>query len=81
QCNTGSASCCNSTQTAQQAQASGLLAKLGLSVGQITGLIGVDCTPITVIGTEGTCKATQEAVCCTDNGFQAGINLGCSPAT
>ncbi|KAH7907640.1 fungal hydrophobin [Hygrophoropsis aurantiaca] len=79
QCNTGSAKCCNSTQTVQQAQKSGLLASLGLNVGDVTGLIGVDCTPISVVGVGSGCTANQEPVCCSDNTVNGVANVGCSP--
>ncbi|KAH7919706.1 fungal hydrophobin [Leucogyrophana mollusca] len=77
QCNTGSASCCNSTQSVTDK--SGLLALLGLKVGDVTGLIGVDCSPITAVGTGSGCKANQEPVCCTHNNFNGVANVGCSP--
>ncbi|KAH7911267.1 fungal hydrophobin [Hygrophoropsis aurantiaca] len=84
QCNTGSAKCCNSTQTVQQAQQSGLLKSCGLSVADldaagITGLVGVDCSPLSVVGVGSGCQANQEPVCCSDNTFNGIANVGCSP--
>ncbi|KAH7919834.1 fungal hydrophobin [Leucogyrophana mollusca] len=80
QCNTGSASCCDSTQTVSQAKDSGILGFLGaVDVGSLTGLVGTNCSPLTVVGTGSGCQANQEPVCCTDNHFNGLVNVGCSP--
>ncbi|KAH7912641.1 fungal hydrophobin [Hygrophoropsis aurantiaca] len=79
QCNTGSASCCDSTQSAEDFSKTDLADSLGLSTGDVTGLVGLDCTPISVIGVGSGCKANQEPVCCTDNTFDGLVNMGCSP--
>ncbi|KAF8553866.1 hydrophobin [Imleria badia] len=79
QCNTGAISCCNSVQTVNQA--STLLGAFGL-VGAATsvgGLVGLTCTPVTVIGTGSGCSAQQQAVCCSNNEYQGLVNFGCSP--
>lgn len=56
QCNVGSLSCCDSTQTASSLSSPilGLLSLLGVVVGDITGEVGLTCSPITVIGVSGT---------------------------
>ncbi|KAH7919192.1 fungal hydrophobin [Leucogyrophana mollusca] len=79
QCNTGSASCCNSTQSAKDFSESGIAGLLGIDVGDITALVGLQCTPISVVGTGSGCQANQEPVCCTDNHFNGLVNVGCSP--
>ena len=53
QCNTGAAQCCNSTADAKQPVVSSLLGLLGVVVQDITGQIGVNCSPITVVGVAG----------------------------
>ena len=50
QCNTGSLQCCDSTQTADSASISGLLALLGVVVQDVNIPVGVTCTPVSVIG-------------------------------
>ncbi|KAH7919098.1 fungal hydrophobin [Leucogyrophana mollusca] len=80
-CNTGSASCCDSTSQASSLtqQQAGILGGLGIAVGSLTGLVGFSCSSLTVIGTSTSCSANQEPVCCTDNTFNGVVNLGCSP--
>ncbi|KAF8959639.1 hydrophobin-263 [Flammula alnicola] len=78
QCNTGSIQCCNSTQSATSSIVSILAGLLGISAGSITGLVGVTCSPITVIGASGT-SCSQQPVCCTNNSFNGLIALGCTP--
>src|SRR4051812_26157923 len=53
QCSTGQLQCCNSTGTAKDASISKLLGLLGVVVQDVTALVGVTCTPITVIGAGG----------------------------
>ena len=54
QCNTGSAQCCQSTGQASDPSISNLLGLLGIAVQGVTALVGVTCSPITVIGVSGT---------------------------
>ncbi|KAF9483031.1 fungal hydrophobin [Pholiota conissans] len=81
QCNTGSLQCCQSTQSAASASTgllSGLLSLLGVVVGDLTGKIGVTCSPISVVGVSGT-SCNEQPVCCTNNSFNGVIALGCTP--
>ncbi len=50
QCNTGTLQCCDSVQTAGSATVSKLLGLLGVVVGDVNALVGVTCSPITVVG-------------------------------
>ncbi|PPQ89209.1 hypothetical protein CVT25_001278 [Psilocybe cyanescens] len=78
QCNTGTLSCCNSVQSATSSSIAGLLGLLGVVVGTVTGLVGVNCSPISVIGVGGN-SCTAQPVCCTNNSFNGLIALGCTP--
>ncbi|KAF9528995.1 fungal hydrophobin-domain-containing protein [Crepidotus variabilis] len=78
QCNTGSLQCCNSVQAANSSSITGILGLLGVAVGSITGLVGVTCSPLSVIGIGGN-SCTAQPVCCTGNNFSGLIVLGCSP--
>lgn len=54
QCNTGSAQCCQSVQSASTPSVASILATLGI-VGQgATVPVGVTCSPLTIIGVSGT---------------------------
>ncbi|KAI9573439.1 hydrophobin [Boletus coccyginus] len=79
QCNTGAINCCNSVQTLNQANT--LLGTFGLvdAAASAGGLVGLTCTPITVIGAGSGCNAVQQPVCCSDNQFGGLVSLGCSP--
>ncbi|KAF9064108.1 hypothetical protein BDP27DRAFT_1450935 [Rhodocollybia butyracea] len=67
-CTTGSLQCCQQTQTASQAAnnayTKSLLGLIGVAVGDLTGVVGLDCSGVNVAG-GGTC--TAQAVCCTNN--------------
>ncbi|KAF9038662.1 fungal hydrophobin-domain-containing protein [Panaeolus papilionaceus] len=78
QCNTGSLQCCNSTQLATSSSIAGLLGLLGVVVGSVTGLVGVTCSPISVVGISGN-SCSAQPVCCTNNSFNGLIALGCTP--
>ncbi|PBK61825.1 hydrophobin-domain-containing protein [Armillaria solidipes] len=79
-CATGSAQCCDSTQspTDLTAPVSTLLGTLGVVVGQLTGSVGVSCTPITVIGL-GSTQCSNQVVCCDSNNYNGLVSLGCTP--
>ncbi|KAL4064842.1 fungal hydrophobin-domain-containing protein [Scleroderma yunnanense] len=79
-CSNGSVQCCQSLQNANEV--SNLLAHVDVAVVQAAaqGLVGVTCTPITIIGTGQGCAASQQAVCCNNNNFNGVVNLGCTPA-
>ncbi|PPQ94225.1 hypothetical protein CVT25_006651 [Psilocybe cyanescens] len=78
QCNTGDLQCCNSTGAANEASISKILGLLGIVVQDVTALVGVNCTPITVIGAGGN-SCTAQPVCCTNNSFNGAVALGCTP--
>ncbi|KAJ3512705.1 hypothetical protein NLJ89_g3374 [Agrocybe chaxingu] len=78
QCNTGPIQCCNQTGTAKDTAIAKILGLLGVVVGDITAIVGVNCNPITVIGAGGN-SCTAQPVCCTNNSFNGLIALGCIP--
>ncbi|KAF8838440.1 hydrophobin [Paxillus ammoniavirescens] len=79
QCNTGSISCCNQVQTAQQANQILSQYNLVAAAAAAGGNVGLTCTPVTVVGTGSGCDATQQPVCCTGNQFNGVVNIGCTP--
>ena len=52
-CSTGPVQCCNSVQKASDPATSALLGLLGVVVQDVDVLVGVTCSPITVIGVAG----------------------------
>ncbi|KAJ7588123.1 hydrophobin 2 [Mycena floridula] len=70
--------CCTSVQDASSPGISTILAGLGIDASSVTGLVGLGCSGITVVGTGGDCSATT--VTCQDNSHSA-ISLGCVPVT
>ncbi|KAF5344529.1 hypothetical protein D9758_016471 [Tetrapyrgos nigripes] len=78
QCNTGSLQCCNSVQSASSSPVASLLGLLGIVVGDITALVGLNCSPISVIGVAGN-SCTAQPVCCQNNQFNGLVAIGCTP--
>ncbi|KAF9448228.1 fungal hydrophobin [Macrolepiota fuliginosa MF-IS2] len=78
QCNTGPIQCCDSVQAANSPAASKLLALLGVVVQDVSVLVGITCTPITVIGAGGN-SCSAQPVCCENNSFNGVVAIGCSP--
>ncbi|KAJ3560049.1 hypothetical protein NP233_g384 [Leucocoprinus birnbaumii] len=77
-CNTGPISCCNSVQQATPQTVNLLQGLLGIVLGPITGLIGLNCSPLDILGVGGN-SCSSQPVCCTNNQFNGLINLGCTP--
>ncbi|KIJ40368.1 hypothetical protein M422DRAFT_173821, partial [Sphaerobolus stellatus SS14] len=70
-CTAGAARCCNYVTTVDDPAAATILKGLiDVIVRPITALVGLGCTPITVVGTGGGANCTQQPVCCTDNRFE-----------
>ncbi len=53
-CTTGSLNCCNSSGTAKDENVATQLANLGVEVKDINALIGLGCSPLSVVGVGGT---------------------------
>ncbi|KAA1470825.1 hydrophobin 2 [Dentipellis sp. KUC8613] len=79
QCNTGPVQCCNSVQKASSPAAAGLLGLLGIVIQDVTALVGLGCTPISVVGVGSGATCQAQPVCCENNNFNGLINIGCSP--
>ncbi|KAJ3576502.1 hypothetical protein NP233_g381 [Leucocoprinus birnbaumii] len=77
-CNTGALTCCNQVQQANSTTVNQLAGLLGLVLGPITGLVGLGCSPIDVLGVGGN-SCSAQPVCCTGNTFGGLIGLGCNP--
>ncbi|KAJ3873930.1 fungal hydrophobin [Lentinula edodes] len=77
-CSTGSLQCCDSTETAGSTAGAAILGLLGIVVQDLDVLLGITCSPITVIGL-GNSGCSAQAVCCDDNAVGGLISIGCVP--
>ncbi|KAG7094370.1 hypothetical protein E1B28_007971 [Marasmius oreades] len=72
--------CCQQVESAQSASAVALLALLGIVLNDLDVLVGINCSPITVIGGQnGACSTGTTAVNCADNSHGGLIDIGCVP--
>ncbi|KAF8625626.1 hypothetical protein AX17_006811 [Amanita inopinata Kibby_2008] len=78
-CNGGTLQCCNQVEDSKNLDKSTtlILALLGINVGDLTGLVGITCSPITVIGASGT-NCNQQTVCCKNDNFNGVVVIGCT---
>ncbi|PPR01333.1 hypothetical protein CVT24_006335 [Panaeolus cyanescens] len=78
-CNTGPVQCCNQLFEAEDESYKGILSLLGVVLGPVTGQVGLNCSPLTLIGLGSGASCTSQPVCCSDNQFNGLVNVGCSP--
>ncbi|KAF8661474.1 hypothetical protein AX16_001311 [Volvariella volvacea WC 439] len=88
-CNTGSLQCCNSVQSSTSTTVAQLAGLLGIDLGSITGLVGLTCSPLSILAPNNQSAALEIAsyVLQRSSGFnviktykQGGlISLGCNP--
>ncbi|TFK64404.1 fungal hydrophobin [Pluteus cervinus] len=78
QCNVGSVSCCNQVQSSNDQGVQLLTSLLGIALGGATGQVGINCTPVSVLGVGGN-SCSAQPVCCTNNHFNGLVNVGCTP--
>ncbi|KAJ3969494.1 fungal hydrophobin [Lentinula raphanica] len=80
QCTTGDLQCCDSTTKAGSVAGAAILGLIGVVVEDVNVLLGLTCSPITVVGVEsGSC--TSNVVCCEDNAWGSLVSIGCVPVT
>ncbi|KAG7094806.1 hypothetical protein E1B28_005620 [Marasmius oreades] len=77
QCNNNdSVNCCNEvTSLKDNPEVGGLLGLLGIVLHDVTTLIGLGCSPITIVGGNGVCSS--QTVCCENNALGGLISIGC----
>ncbi|KAL0567377.1 hypothetical protein V5O48_014615 [Marasmius crinis-equi] len=72
--------CCESATQASDPSAAAVLGALGIVLDDLNVLVGLNCSPITVIGGgNGACSSTT--VYCEDNSHGNLISIGCVPVT
>ncbi|KAL1659198.1 hydrophobin 6 [Schizophyllum commune] len=77
QCNSGTLQCCESTTKSSDIDRVLLSSMLGVDVGSITGLIGKNCSPVSVVGVGAGSTCDTQTVCCDGDSFDGLVNLGC----
>ncbi|ESK84643.1 hydrophobin [Moniliophthora roreri MCA 2997] len=78
ECNTGPIECCNTVTNADDPAAASVLGLLGIIIQDLNVVVGLTCSPVTVIGAGGSgCNA--HPVCCEDNSHGTLISIGCVP--
>ncbi|OSD08038.1 fungal hydrophobin [Trametes coccinea BRFM310] len=78
-CSTGAIQCCSTVESASSVSGNFLLGLLGIVIGDITGLIGLNCSPLSVVGVGSGNACSANAVCCTNNNVGGLISIGCLP--
>ncbi|EPQ50810.1 fungal hydrophobin [Gloeophyllum trabeum ATCC 11539] len=76
-CNTGPVQCCNQVQ--QGKSVTSILGLLGVVLDDLEALVGIDCSPIDVLGLGGN-SCSAHPVCC-ENNSNSLISVGCIPIT
>ncbi|TFL00108.1 hydrophobin, partial [Pterulicium gracile] len=77
-CNTGPIQCCQQTQSASHPSSKTILGLLDIALQDLNVLVGLQCSPLTVIG-GGSSGCDAEPVCCQNNTFSGLIAIGCIP--
>ncbi|KAI0346263.1 fungal hydrophobin [Trametopsis cervina] len=80
-CNTGPIQCCQSTEQADSASASSILSSIGVVLQDPSVLVGLTCSPISVVGVGSGSTCDASPVCCENNSFGSLISIGCVPVS
>ncbi|KAM5541799.1 hypothetical protein V8D89_004528 [Ganoderma adspersum] len=78
-CSTGPIQCCNTVEKASDSGAAAILGLLGIVLQDLNVLVGLSCSPISVIGVGGSNSCSATAVCCQNNNVGGLISIGCVP--
>ncbi|KAK1222964.1 hypothetical protein PQX77_014164 [Marasmius sp. AFHP31] len=72
--------CCESTSTASDPAVTKILDGLGITLSDLNVLVGLTCSPITVVGSSSSCGGST-TVYCDDTTHGTLISIGCVPVT
>ncbi|KAI0755679.1 fungal hydrophobin [Fomes fomentarius] len=78
-CSTGRVQCCDTTATAGSGKGSSVLGLLGIVLDDTNIVLGLQCTPISIIGAGLGGSCANQAVCCQDNSHGSLVSIGCIP--
>ncbi|KIY44716.1 fungal hydrophobin [Fistulina hepatica ATCC 64428] len=77
-CSVSNTQCCDTVTTTSDPAASLLLGLLGIVVDLVDVIVGLGCSPISVLsGGDDGCSG--EVVCCENDNFSGLIAIGCTP--
>ncbi|KDR75554.1 hypothetical protein GALMADRAFT_121639 [Galerina marginata CBS 339.88] len=77
-CNTGDTLCCNQVQQSNSTSITELAGLLGIALPSLGALVGLSCSPLSILGIGGN-SCSAQPVCCTGNTFGGLLALGCNP--
>ncbi|KAI0808138.1 fungal hydrophobin-domain-containing protein [Fomes fomentarius] len=81
-CSTGPVQCCNRVvDPSSQEHKNALSTLLGVPVGDVKGMVGLNCSPINVIGVASGNDCKTQTVCCNSSAKGGFVNIGCVPIT
>ncbi|KAI0804650.1 fungal hydrophobin-domain-containing protein [Irpex lacteus] len=81
ECNTGSIQCCQQTISSTSQQANALADLLGIVLGPVEALLGLGCSPVSVVGVGSGSACDASPVCCSNNALGGLISIGCVPVS
>ncbi|OCH85360.1 fungal hydrophobin [Obba rivulosa] len=73
--------CCESVGEASSDPIASVLKGLGVVVQDVTAIVGVDCSPITVVGVGSGSACSGTTVSCSSNELGGLVQIGCVPVT
>ncbi|OCH87287.1 fungal hydrophobin [Obba rivulosa] len=76
---TSSGSCCEQVGEASSQPIAGILNNLGVVIQDINAIVGVECSPITVVGVGSGSACSGTAVSCSSNELNGLVQIGCVP--
>ncbi|KAH6902459.1 fungal hydrophobin-domain-containing protein [Coprinopsis sp. MPI-PUGE-AT-0042] len=77
-CETGPIQCCNDVKKADDPSLTTIFGLLGIVLQDLNVLVGVTCSPISVIALPGN-SCSGQTVCCSNNSFKGLVAIGCTP--
>ncbi|KAI0767909.1 fungal hydrophobin [Irpex lacteus] len=78
-CSTAPIQCCQSTATAGSKSGAAALGLVGVVVQDLNVLLGLGCSPISVVGVGSGSACDASPVCCENNSFGSLVSIGCVP--
>ncbi|EMD41209.1 hypothetical protein CERSUDRAFT_78901 [Gelatoporia subvermispora B] len=73
--------CCATVGKASDSAVSKALGLLGVVIQDITAIVGVNCSPITVVGVGSGSACSETAVSCESSEHGGLVQIGCIPIT